>query len=56
MHIIYSLPFFVLSVALIVLFEDLLSQISMSVSGFIGVALGFASICAGMIIDAMVSK
>jgi len=49
--IIYSLPFFILSLVLIIIFRDNLGLIGPIGSGLIGIGCGVVSLIAGIFID-----
>lgn len=52
----YSIPFFVLSFILIILFGNLLKELGQFVSGLVGIGLGVISLLLGFLIDDKVNR
>jgi len=51
MYILYSLPFYLLSIILIGLFRHELAQLGVGWCGLIGIGLGIVSLLFGILID-----
>jgi len=56
MHLIYALPFYALSIILIIIFRYELTQLGQIYAGLIGLGCGIVSLLLGILIDQIIQR